>query len=69
MKTSDPQIRGKILFRFNTVDHRFGYAGARSRLDGVLKPWDLHTDFQTVLDTIAYAKKPRLETHDRERTG
>ena len=56
MKTSDPQIRGKIFFRFDPIDHRFWLRWCQIELDGIIKPWDLQTDFQTVLDTIAYAK-------------
>jgi hypothetical protein len=56
MKTSDPQIRGKIVFHFDAVDHRFWLDWCQLEVDGIFHPWKLHTDFKTVLETIAYAK-------------
>lgn len=56
MKTADPQIRGKILFNFDPVDHRFRLRWCQLEMDGVFHPWNLQADFKTVLDTITYAK-------------
>ena len=49
-------LRGKIFFRFDTEAHRFRLRWCQIEIDGVMQVWDLHTDFQTVVDTIAYAK-------------
>ena len=56
MMTPDLQIRGKILFRFDPVDHRFWLRWCQIEMDGTIHPWKLQTDFKTVLETIAYAK-------------
>ena len=53
--------RGKIFFLFDAEAHRFRLRWCQIEIDGVIKVWDLHTDFQTVLDTIAYAKNLVLE--------
>src|SRR5687767_14853375 len=49
-------LRGKIFFLFDAEAHRFRLRWCQIEIDGVMKPWELDTDFQNVLDTIAYAK-------------
>ena len=56
MTTSHLQIRGKIFFLFDVEAHRFRLRWCQLEVGGVMKVWNLHTDFQTVMDTIAYAK-------------
>ena len=56
MTTSHLQIRGKIFFHFDVEAHRFRLRWCQLEVGGVRKVWNLHTDFQTVMDTIAYAK-------------
>ena len=56
MTTSQLKIRGKIFFLFDVEAHRFRLRWCQLEVGGVMKVWNLHTDFQTVMDTIAYAK-------------